>query len=270
MKPRTKFLIGGALVLGVAGYLMARSIKRDRRVLSHADRAARQDARPIRRSRTRASRSARASCRARSSAIPAASEYAFRVTDGSQTFPVVYRGIAPDTFTDSVDVVVGGRMGTDGTFQATELLAKCASRYENAPATSTSRRRATRPRQPVARDPDRRAVAVGRAADGGVVDDRVVRRRRVAPRRPDGQRRARTLRDVRDGRARVDRSLDRAAHARLLARVRREPHQREDAELYVFTAFWSGQAGSMLFWALILSMYATIAIATSRGRATAS
>ena len=55
------------------------------------------------------------------------------MTDGSQTIPVVYRGIAPDTFTDSVDVVVGGRMGTDGTFHATELLAKCASRYENAP-----------------------------------------------------------------------------------------------------------------------------------------
>jgi len=35
---------------------------------------------------------------------------------------------------------------------------------------------------------------------------------------------------------------------------------------YVFTAFWSGQAGSMLFWALILSMYGTIAIATSRAR----
>ena len=55
------------------------------------------------------------------------------MTDGARTFPVVYRGIAPDTFTDSVDVVVSGRMGTDGTFQATELLAKCASRYENAP-----------------------------------------------------------------------------------------------------------------------------------------
>jgi cytochrome c-type biogenesis protein CcmF len=34
--------------------------------------------------------------------------------------------------------------------------------------------------------------------------------------------------------------------------------------VYIFTAFWSGQAGSMLFWALILSMYGTIAIATSR------
>ena len=36
--------------------------------------------------------------------------------------------------------------------------------------------------------------------------------------------------------------------------------------VYVFTSFWSGQAGSLLFWALILSMYGTIAIATSRAR----
>ena len=64
---------------------------------------------------------------------PGGREYEFRVTDGAQTLPVVYRGIAPDTFTDSVDVVVEGRMGRDGTFRATTLLAKCASRYENAP-----------------------------------------------------------------------------------------------------------------------------------------
>ena len=64
---------------------------------------------------------------------PGGKEYAFRVTDGAYTFPVVYRGIAPDTFTDGVDVVVEGRMGQDGTFHATTLLAKCASRYENAP-----------------------------------------------------------------------------------------------------------------------------------------
>jgi cytochrome c-type biogenesis protein CcmE len=43
---------------------------------------------------------------------------------------VVYRGLAPDTFTDDVDVVVEGRLGRDGTFEATTLLAKCGSRYE--------------------------------------------------------------------------------------------------------------------------------------------
>jgi cytochrome c-type biogenesis protein CcmF len=31
-------------------------------------------------------------------------------------------------------------------------------------------------------------------------------------------------------------------------------------KVYVFTAFWGGQAGSMLFWALILSLYSAIAI----------
>ena len=30
--------------------------------------------------------------------------------------------------------------------------------------------------------------------------------------------------------------------------------------VYMFTAFWGGQAGSMLFWALILSCYSAIAI----------
>jgi cytochrome c-type biogenesis protein CcmF len=34
--------------------------------------------------------------------------------------------------------------------------------------------------------------------------------------------------------------------------------------MYVFTAFWSGAAGSMLFWALILSGYSAVAIATNR------
>src|SRR5207247_8778323 len=61
-------------------------------------------------------------------------QYAFHFTDGARVVPVLYRGLAPDTFTDGVDVVVEGRMGQDGTFHATTLLAKCASRYENAPA----------------------------------------------------------------------------------------------------------------------------------------
>jgi cytochrome c-type biogenesis protein CcmF len=37
-------------------------------------------------------------------------------------------------------------------------------------------------------------------------------------------------------------------------------------DAYIFTAFWSGQQGSLLFWALILATYSTIAIATSRKR----
>ncbi len=132
MKARSKFLIGGALVLGVAGYLMASSIKETGvYYLTPTELSAKLQSDP---SFTNAG--VKIGARVVPGSIkrdPGGKEYAFQVTDGSHTFPVVYRGIAPDTFTDSVDVVVSGRMGTDGTFQATELLAKCASRYENAP-----------------------------------------------------------------------------------------------------------------------------------------
>ena len=49
------------------------------------------------------------------------------------SYPVVYHGLAPDTFTDEAEVVVEGRIQRDGTFRATTLLAKCGSRYATAP-----------------------------------------------------------------------------------------------------------------------------------------
>ena len=132
MKPRTKFLIGGAVVLGVAAYLAVTSIKQTGiGYYTPTELSA----------KLKADSSFRnIGVKVGARVVPGTvvrdaggKRYAFNVTDGANTFPVVYRGIAPDTFTDSVDVVVGGRMGSDGTFQATELLAKCASRYENAP-----------------------------------------------------------------------------------------------------------------------------------------
>lgn len=57
----------------------------------------------------------------------------FRVTDGSARYPVVFRGLPPDTFTDSVEVVVEGRLERDGVIYATTVLAKCGSRYEAVP-----------------------------------------------------------------------------------------------------------------------------------------
>ncbi|HEY4217431.1 MAG TPA: cytochrome c maturation protein CcmE [Gemmatimonadaceae bacterium] len=132
MKPRTKFLIGGALVLGVAAYLATSSIERTGvYYLTPTELATRVQQDP-----SFVNAGVKVGARVVPGTIerdPGGKQYEFKVTDGAHTIPVVYRGIAPDTFTDSVDVVVSGRMGTDGTFQATELLAKCASRYENAP-----------------------------------------------------------------------------------------------------------------------------------------
>lgn len=58
----------------------------------------------------------------------------FIMTDGRQRYPVSYRGLVPDTFTDAddIEVIVEGRLGRDGVFHATEVLAKCGSRYEAA------------------------------------------------------------------------------------------------------------------------------------------
>lgn len=132
MRPRTKFLFGAVLVLGTAGWLMASSISETGMYYltptelqtklaadsSFHDVGIKMGARVVNGSIKREA---------------GGRHYAFTVTDGAREIPVVYRGIAPDTFTDGVDVVVEGRMGRDGTFHATTLLAKCASRYENAP-----------------------------------------------------------------------------------------------------------------------------------------
>jgi cytochrome c-type biogenesis protein CcmE len=59
----------------------------------------------------------------------------FKVSDGIKTYPVTYHGLVPDTFTDAndIEVVVEGRLGRDGVIQATDVLAKCGSRYEAVP-----------------------------------------------------------------------------------------------------------------------------------------
>lgn len=132
MKARTKFLIGGAFVLGTAGYLMASSIRETGQYyLTPQELAAKAASDP-----SIAQTGVKMGARVVPGSIqrsPGGKEVAFRVSDGAREIPVVYRGIIPDTFTDSVDVVVEGRLANDGTFHATTLLAKCASRYENAP-----------------------------------------------------------------------------------------------------------------------------------------
>jgi cytochrome c-type biogenesis protein CcmE len=60
----------------------------------------------------------------------------FRVHDiefPEVAFPVVYRNVLPDSFTDETEVILEGRYGEDGVFHAKTLLTKCGSRYEAAP-----------------------------------------------------------------------------------------------------------------------------------------
>lgn len=60
----------------------------------------------------------------------------FRVQDIEHpdvSFPVVYKDVLPDTFNDEIEVVLEGRFGEDGVFEAKTLLTKCGSRYEATP-----------------------------------------------------------------------------------------------------------------------------------------
>ncbi len=55
----------------------------------------------------------------------------FLVEDRSGQIPVYYRGgPVPDIFGEEVQVVVEGKLGADGTFVASTLLAKCPSKFE--------------------------------------------------------------------------------------------------------------------------------------------
>ena len=49
--------------------------------------------------------------------------------DGSDTLVVVYRGTVPDAFKVDTEVVVRGKLNSQGVFEGTELQAKCASKY---------------------------------------------------------------------------------------------------------------------------------------------
>jgi cytochrome c-type biogenesis protein CcmE len=125
-------MIGGVLVLGTAGYLMASSIgETGMYYLTPGELAAKVEG-----DSTFYNTGVKMGARVVPGTIdrdPSGRAVKFAVTDGAQVIPVSYRGVIPDTFTDSVDVVVEGRYHRDGTFVATTLLAKCASRYENAP-----------------------------------------------------------------------------------------------------------------------------------------
>ena len=53
----------------------------------------------------------------------------FNVTDTARTVPVVYTGILPDLFKEGKGVVAQGKLGPDGVFHASDVLAKHDENY---------------------------------------------------------------------------------------------------------------------------------------------
>lgn len=59
----------------------------------------------------------------------------FNLVQDHLVLPVMYDGRdpLPDTFKDGAQALAGGRMGADGVFHASEVQAKCASKYAPKP-----------------------------------------------------------------------------------------------------------------------------------------
>jgi cytochrome c-type biogenesis protein CcmE len=59
--------------------------------------------------------------------------YRFQLTDGGASIPVFFHGVPPDLFVDGKGAVVEGRIGSDGVFQATTIMAKHSEEYSPPP-----------------------------------------------------------------------------------------------------------------------------------------
>ncbi len=131
MKPRTKFLVGATIIVASVTFLIVSGIKETGTYfLTPTELAQRTEADP-----TFYDVGIKVGARVVPGSIrrdDAARRVDFEVTDGQHRFPVTYVGLVPDTFTDAneIEVIVEGKMGRDGVFRATEVLAKCGSRYE--------------------------------------------------------------------------------------------------------------------------------------------
>jgi cytochrome c-type biogenesis protein CcmE len=60
-----------------------------------------------------------------------AHEYRFKIKAGDHSVTATYAGIVPDTFKDGAELVLTGKLGEAG-FHATNMTAKCPSKYEAA------------------------------------------------------------------------------------------------------------------------------------------
>jgi cytochrome c-type biogenesis protein CcmE len=132
MNAGTKFAIGALLIVGSVGYLMASGIKETGQYfLTPSELSQRIAADPS---------FYDVGMKVGARVVPgtvekdvASQTLRFQITDGSAIYPVTFRGLPPDTFTDSVEVVVEGRLQRDGVIHATDVLAKCGARYEAVP-----------------------------------------------------------------------------------------------------------------------------------------
>ncbi|HJS43522.1 MAG TPA: cytochrome c maturation protein CcmE [Gemmatimonadales bacterium] len=135
MRAGTKFAIGAVLIVGCVGYLMASGIRETGQYFLTPSELAQR----VSTDQSFYDLGMKVGARVVPGTVvkeTATQTLRFHITDGTVSYPVVFKGLPPDTFTDSVEVVVEGRLAKDGVIHATDVLAKCGSRYEAVPKAS--------------------------------------------------------------------------------------------------------------------------------------
>jgi cytochrome c-type biogenesis protein CcmE len=133
MKARTKFLMGGAVVLGTVGFMMYSSIQATGTLTVTPGELLEKRVGEPGFALTRPVNVGANVVPGTYQRAPSGKQHLFRAAFNKDTLQVAYHGLVPDTFNDSVEVLMEGVLDASGTFQASSVLTKCASRYEAAP-----------------------------------------------------------------------------------------------------------------------------------------
>ena len=66
----------------------------------------------------------------------------FRLSQDAASVPVVYVGTdtLPDTFLDGSQAIIEGNYSSSGVFEAEQVQAKCASKYQSAPGAAAAKK----------------------------------------------------------------------------------------------------------------------------------
>lgn len=131
LRARSKFIIGGAIIMLAVSYLIVSSIGGSTAYYLTVE-------------EVRAEGPSERTVRVAGDVIGETIEWnakelmlRFNIADASGSLAVIYNGPRPDMLQDDAEAVVEGRYIEGGSFEASNLLLKCPSKYEGA-ATATA------------------------------------------------------------------------------------------------------------------------------------
>ncbi len=120
---RMKFIIGGAIILVVIGWLIFSNVQGSTTPYLSVNELMAQGP---------SDRMVRVSGLVVGDTIdwdPQRMTLQFELADEGANLPVLYEGVRPDMFADGAQAVVEGKYATSGVLEATDLLLKCPSKY---------------------------------------------------------------------------------------------------------------------------------------------